>query len=415
MSKKIYNPELAPLHPQEAERIQALKTYGLMGTAPELYLDEIVELVAEICGSTTALLTLVGEDKLWFKSRYNYNMESAPRDGSFCSHVILHDDVMIIEDTTLDERFCTNPLVTCAEDYVRFYAGVPLLTENGLPIGVLCAIDSQPRTMTPLQMRTLRILAKQIMAQLDLHKSMISLNNKNQKILLLNDNKDKFLAIIAHDLKAAFHGLMGFSEVLDTEFDELSIESSRKIASYLNETSHSTYKLLEGLLEWAMFENGSMSYRSQQVDLERLVDGVVSGLQLNAEQKNIQLEQNIHKNIMVKADINMLKSLLHNLISNAIKFSNAGEKIKVYEQIIDDRIEVAVEDNGIGMSQLQLYNLFKSDLTQTTRGTKGEAGTGLGLLLCQQFAQQLGGNLEVQSKAGEGSTFKFSLAVIREP
>lgn len=421
---------IAPMHPREAERLKALEAYSLLSTAPEEHLDEIVALVAEICGSSTAILSLVGEDHLWCKSRYNYDLESTDRAGSFCSHAILHDEVMVVEDASKDERFNTNPMVVCPTKHMRFYAGAPLLTEDGLPIGVLSALDHEPRSITPLQQRTLKILSKQIMAQLDLHKMVLNsrksllnlhdnidnlsknmeeLKNKNDTALTLNQNKDKFIAIIAHDLKAAFHGLLGFSEILDSEFDELPPESMRKIASYLNETSHSTYKLLENLLEWAMLENGAMTFRPQTLDLERTVDSVATALHIHAEQKCIQIEQKIHKKQMVHADINMLKSLLQNLLSNAIKFSYHGSSIKIYSELNDERIHIFIEDTGTGMSQAQLDKLFKVELAQSTKGTGGEKGTGLGLLLSQQFAEQHGTQLQVKSEHGQGSVFSFSL------
>lgn len=393
---------IAPLHPQEKERLEALATYELFGTEPEAQFDEIVSLVAQICGSGSALLSLVGEDLLWFKSRYNYAAESGPRDGSFCSHAILHDDVMIVEDASLDERFNQNPLVTCPSTHVRFYAGAPLLTEDGLPLGVICAIDDQPKTMTPLQIQTLKVLANQVVAQMKLHRSVA-------RMQAINQNKDKFFAIIAHDLKAAFHGILGFSEVLDTDFDELEDKTKREIASYLNESSHSTYKLLENLLEWARLENGAMPYRPKQLQLDSLVEEAVAGLQFNAAQKNIHIETQLQPEIWVHGDRHMLHSLIHNLIGNAIKFTPEYGKIQIYDEMRNDKVIISVEDSGMGMTPEQVQRLFKGDHTQSTRGTHGEKGTGLGLLLCQQFVQQHCGTLEVKSCVGRGSIFSFGL------
>ncbi|ONG40008.1 hypothetical protein BKE30_08085 [Alkanindiges hydrocarboniclasticus] len=393
---------IAPLHPKEKERLEALAAYELFGTQPEHQFDEIVSLVAQICGSSSALLSLVGEDLLWFKSRYNYAAESGPRDGSFCSHAIMHDDVMIVEDASLDERFNQNPLVTCPSTHVRFYAGAPLLTEDGLPLGVICAIDDQPKTMTPLQVQTLKVLANQVVAQMNLHRSVA-------RMQAINQNKDKFFAIIAHDLKAAFHGILGFSEVLDTDFDELEDKTKREIASYLNESSHTTYKLLENLLEWARLENGAMPYRPKQLQLDSLVEETVAGLQFSAAQKNIHIEIQLQPEIWVHGDRHMLHSLIHNLIGNAIKFTPEYGTIRIYDETQQDKVIISVEDNGMGMTPEQVQRLFKGDHNQSTKGTHGEKGTGLGLLLCQQFVQQHHGLLEVKSSVGRGSTFSFSI------
>lgn len=398
----VSDQSIAPLHAQEKQRLEALASYDLFGTQPEAQFDEIVSLVAQICGSSSALLSLVGEDLLWFKSRYNYDADSAARDGSFCSHAILHDEVMIVEDASLDERFNQNPLVTCPSTHVRFYAGAPLITEDGLPLGVICAIDDQPKTMTPLQIQTLQVLAKQVVAQMNLHRSVV-------KMQQINQNKDKFFAIIAHDLKAAFHGILGFSEVLDTDFDELEDNAKREIASYLNESSHATYKLLENLLEWARLENGAMPYRPKQLQLDSLVEEAVAGLQFSAAQKNIPIEIQLQPETWVHGDRHMLHSLIHNLIGNAIKFTPEYGKIRLYDQISHDKVVISVEDSGMGMTEEQAQRLFDGDHNQSTRGTHGEKGTGLGLLLCQQFVQQHHGSLEVKSCVGQGSVFSFNI------
>lgn len=397
---------IAPLHPREAERLKALNTYGLLGTQPEERFDEIVSLVAQLCGSDTALLSLVGEDLLWFKARYNYAAESGPRDGSFCSHALMHDDVMVIEDAMLDERFNRNPLVTCPSTPIRFYAGAPLMGDDGLPLGVICAIDSQPKQMTDLQMQTLKVMANQIVAQMNLHRSVMQMQ-------ALNQSKDKFFAIIAHDLKAAFHGILGFSEVLDTEFDELDDASKRKIANYLNESSQSTYKLLDNLLEWARLENGSMPYRPKALQLDQLIEDTVYSLQFMAAQKNISLTTRLQSDIWIEADMHMLQSLVHNLVANALKFTPNGGTIQIFDEVKDDQITISVQDNGTGMNDVQLQKLFNVAYSQSTNGTNGETGTGLGLLLCQQFVQQHKGALNVCSQLGQGSTFSFNFPLDR--
>jgi signal transduction histidine kinase len=398
-----------PPHSLEAQRLAALNAYGLFGTASEDHFDEIVALAAEICGSSTALMSLVGEDMLWFKSRYGYVSESAPRENSFCSHAILHDEMLIVEDALRDERFANNPTVNCPTGGVRFYAGAPLTNSDGLRIGVICAIDDQPKQLSALQIKTLQVLANQIVAQMELHKSLHQMHLYTEKMKQLNENKDKFFSIIAHDLRAAFHGILGFSEVLDTEFDELDTDAIRKIASYLNHSSQSTFKLLENLLEWAMLENGSMRFRPDVIRLESIIDTVVTGLDLSATQKNLSISFQVDASILVFADTHMMQSLFHNLVSNAIKFTDRGGKISINQTLVDKIVQISIEDNGMGMSERQIHDLFKVETSQSTKGTLGEVGTGLGLLLCKQFIEQHGGSISVKSTLGQGSAFLLTL------
>jgi signal transduction histidine kinase len=399
-------------HPLELQRLAALESYALFGTASESTFDEIVALAAEICDSKIGLISLVGEHNIWFKARFGFEAQSSARDGSFCSHAILHDDVLVIEDARKDARFSSRPLVICnTEDTVRFYAGAPLITSDGLAIGVICAIDDQPKQLTALQIRTLKVLANQVMAQMELHKSLRQVRAHGEQMKMLNQNKDKFFSIIAHDLRAAFHGILGFSEVLDTELDDLDTDSIRKIASYLNHSSQSTFKLLENLLEWAMLENGSMRFRPQRIRLESIIDTVATGLDLSAKQKNIQLNFQIDASIMVEADLHMVQSLVHNLISNALKFTPQGGQIHISQDQIDQHVRVMVKDNGVGMSAQQCARLFRAESSQSTKGTMGEVGTGLGLLLCKQFVEQHQGNIGVDSTLDTGSVFWFTLPI----
>jgi signal transduction histidine kinase len=398
-------------HPFEQQRLAALASYQLFGTAPEKTFDEIVALAAQICNAKIGLISLVGEQTIWFKAQYGIDAQTMAREGAFCSQAILHDEVLVIEDASHDHRFAQTVEIN-DEQVVRFYAGAPLITTSGLPIGVICALDDQPKQMTELQILTLKVLANQVMAQMELHKSLRQMRIHSDKMRTSNQNKDKFFSIIAHDLRAAFHGILGFSEVLDTELDDLDPDAIRKIASYLNHSSQSTFKLLENLLEWAMLENGSMRFRPEFLLLESIIDTVATGLDLSAKQKNIQLDFRIDSGIVVHADLHMLQSLVHNLISNALKFTPQGGHISITQDQVDTMVHVYVKDDGVGMNQEQSARLFRPELSQSTKGTMGEVGTGLGLLLCKQFVEQHGGRIQAHSALGEGSVFSFSLPIL---
>ena len=166
----------APLPANEAERLDALRSYGVLDSLPEQGYDDIVQIASSISDSPIALISLIDEDRQWFKARVGLEVPETARDLAFCGHAILHpDEVLIVEDALEDERFASNPLVL-SDPSIRFYAGAPLKTSSGLALGTLCVIDRVPRELSENQVRTLQALARQVMAQLELRRAIDELN-----------------------------------------------------------------------------------------------------------------------------------------------------------------------------------------------------------------------------------------------
>lgn len=233
----------------------------------------------------------------------------------------------------------------------------------------------------------------------------------------LNVAKDKFFSIIAHDLKSPFNAIMGFSEVLSSDWKSFTEEERQHFIGNINTSAKNTYRLLENLLEWAMAQTGRLIFEPMPVDLSILANDVVITLRASAEKKRVRIFSSVNFETMVLADQNMVRTILRNLLSNAIKFSEPGGQVKVFCEYKGDgqlgprMVEVCVVDNGVGIDPDILPSLFRIGERVKSDGTAQEKGTGLGLILCRELVERNGGTIGAQNLPGGGSRFCFTLPV----
>lgn len=231
-----------------------------------------------------------------------------------------------------------------------------------------------------------------------------------EELKQINATKDKFFSIIAHDLRTPLNGILNYAEILSNEYNELSKEEIKEFADYILEISRTTNNLLNNLLEWARIQNGKINFEPELNNLYNTVEKVLDMLKLVSSNKGVIIFNNINKNLELVFDKNMLNSILLNLVNNAIKFSNKGNKIEILSNEFDNYYKISVKDEGVGMSEEISSKLFNSNNSFTTLGTAKEKGTGLGLILCKEFVKRHKGNIWVESKIGEGSTFSFTIS-----
>lgn len=225
----------------------------------------------------------------------------------------------------------------------------------------------------------------------------------------LNSSKDKLFSLIAHDLRSPFQPLLGAAEILSEDIDGLTQEELQKIGRELYRMLRNQYQLLDNLLKWAMFQTGRIKIVPQPLDIREVADNAIGLLSKNAINKGIMLVNKIDTGINVIADEQMLSSIFQNLISNAIKFSFSGSSVIIDIKEDSEFVEVSVSDEGIGMTPEDIHSVFQIGKKFTTNGTADEKGTGLGLLLCKEFVEKLGGELNIKSKPGAGSRFSLTL------
>ncbi len=243
------------------------------------------------------------------------------------------------------------------------------------------------------------------------------LENKNaelvaseQNLTKANNEKDKFFSIIAHDLKSPFSGLNGLLYILVADKDKIDDEERDDIIDSLYKSSKNVYSLLENLLEWSRIQKGAINLYPENTRPFEIIKVLKDLLSVQSSEKEISVETDIREDLVIIADQMMLNTIFRNLISNALKFTPDGGKIKSDYRKIDGYHQFSVEDNGIGMSDKIKSRLFKIDEKVTSLGTNNEKGTGLGLILCKEFVEMHGGKIWVESEVGKGTTFYFTIS-----
>jgi len=226
-----------------------------------------------------------------------------------------------------------------------------------------------------------------------------------------NRTKDKMFSIISHDLKSPFSALLGASSMLVKEFDRenINVDRIKKMSKIINDSTVRTFDLLINLLDWARMQSNKIEINPEQLNLNDIITENVSIAQTNATNKNISLTFTTPGNYPIVSDRAIINTILRNLISNAIKYTLQNGYVTVSLASTGNMYLISVEDTGVGIPPEKLEKLFKSDSIQSTPGTNNEQGTGLGLDLCRDFVNRIGGDISVQSVFGQGATFTFSL------
>lgn len=393
-------------HKRESKRIESLKSYLVLDTESEEEIDNLTQLASEICETPISLVSLIDENRQWFKSKIGLEVNETSRDVAFCAHAINGtDDLFIIEDARKDKRFFDNPLVT-SHPYVIFYAGVVLKSDEDLPLGTLCVIDNSPRKLSDKQIRSLKTISKQIMNLLNYKKSMHKQEELRIQLVQKNRELERFASIAAHDLKSPLANIMSaanlFSEIYASQIDtqgNLLIDSIEKSGQRLK-------LLVDGLLEFTKIDDLSLVTKTK-VNLIKLTKDLTK---LIGTKDNIKISL-ITTLTTIKTHPILLDQILINLFSNSLKYSN--KKIAEIELNVSENSShylFVVKDNGTGISkknQSTIFNLFQIASAEDQFGNKGN---GIGLATVKKIIEKLGGKIHVKSEEGKGAEFHFSIS-----
>ncbi len=267
--------------PNEDLRVETLNQYQILDTLSEREFDDLTQIASYICQTPVALITLVGGERLWMKSKIGFDLQEIPRDLGFCSHTILSSEPLIVSDFTKDERFHEHPLVKegpCA----RFYAGAPLITPNGMRIGSLCVLDFAPREMSKEQIQTLESLARQVVVLLEMRLNVARLEESRLEALEATTEaqralkvKTEFLANISHEIRTPMNGIIGMTQVmLESQIQP----ENRGRLEIIRDCGRTLLSLINDILDFSKLESGSVEFEAQPFDLFSAVRGTLNSL-----------------------------------------------------------------------------------------------------------------------------------------
>lgn len=395
--------QVANVPQNEKERLKILKKYSILDTLPEEDYDAITKIASSICETPIALVSIIDEDRQWFKAKVGLEAKETPRDYAFCAHAILNpEEIFEVADATKDERFFDNPLTT-ENPNVIFYAGAPLTLSDGNSLGTLCVIDNKPRELTNDQRKSLRLLANQVVNLLELRKKNDELTKANKAVTKLNESLNSFAYRLTHDLKSPLNNIDFLIDVIKQ--DHKYLYENTKVTEYVDMISDRiSYmeNLIDDLLNHTKTRTSSLEYSS--FNLKELIDGIV---------KNIDIEQKISINTavlnydIVSSKIGFLQ-IFQNLISNSKKYS---DKEKVVIEI--DFFETAVmynfvfRDNGPGIPEKYWHKVFEMFETLSTTNNS----TGIGLATVKSIIERLGGNIYLSDKGDKTSGVCFNFMI----
>lgn len=389
----------------EKFRLEALRSLNVLDTASEKEFDAITALVNFICNTKVALISLVDQDRQWFKSKQGISICEIPRNNTLCSYTILQPDrPLIIPDTRIDNRFNKEPIFI-EDKPVVFYAGIPLVDQNGFALGTLCIMDTEPKELVSEQLISLISLANQVMILLELYKKNRDLQKIQGKLKRNNEALKDFARIISHDLKMPLANIVTTSDLLQLKLADVLDSESKEYFGYIKESSFTMSSYINDVL--AHYESESLvDHQPELFKLNTLLKEITGLLSIKSD-CTINYPKD---NPEVKCNKSALKQIFLNLIGNSIKYNNK-EEIKINLNVYSDEVfyYFSITDNGMGIPADKLETIFDLFTTAGITDRSGHKGNGIGLTTVKKLVEQLEGQIKVSSEVDIFTSFEFSI------
>ena len=396
----------APVPANEEERLKALHSYDILHSGREIEYDQITELAAHITDMPISLISLVDKDEVWFKSAHGLNITSSSRDLSFCSHAVGQENhMLVLEDIKNHPDFSDHPYANASNKPIQFYAGVCLLDDEGHALGTLCVIDNVPNTISDKQIKALQVLAKQVVKLIELNKRNNELHEIQEELKEKNEDLRQFAGRVSHDMKMPLANMIVTTDILKAKFGSDLDKEAGKYLNYLKDSSFSLSEYITGML--AHYESDRIAEQGEEeFDLNHLLEEIVELLNIDP-----QSEINFPEiNFELSCNRAALGQIFLNLIGNSLKYNDKDIiEIRIGCYRSDGMYHFSVEDNGIGIPEDKVDDIFDLFTTVGNLDRQGRKGNGIGLSTVKKLVEKLGGTINVSSELGEGTTFEFTI------
>ena len=394
--------KLPPIPDDELERLAALRRYRILDTLPEQVYDDLTRLAAYICQTPIALVSLVDAQRQWFKSRVGLESVETDRAYSFCAHAIATREMLVVPDAAEDDRFSGNPLVTGDPD-IRFYAGTPLLSSDGQPLGTLCVIDRKPRRFRDDHREMLVALGRLVMNQIELRLHLA-------ERVMIEQAKSEFVSIVSHELRTPLTSIRGSLGLIE---GGVAGEIPPKVAQMVGIARANTdrlIRLINDMLDLAKIEAGGLDLRPSSLDPGTLLETALAEIRGVADSSGVGLVFQVEsEGRRCLGDGDRVLQVLLNLLANAVKVTPPGGAVAASATIgAPGSVRFSVRDEGPGIPDADLRRIFDK-FRQIDPTGRDRTGTGLGLPICKAILDQHGSAIGVESELGRGSLFWFDL------
>jgi signal transduction histidine kinase/ActR/RegA family two-component response regulator len=394
-------------HRNEAYRLQRLQAFRILDTPAESHFDAITKTAAHILRTPIALLNFIDEAREWCKSAWGMKRHHVKRDESICAEALLTGDALVIPNSAEHARFRDHPQVIGERDVV-FYVGIVLKTSDGVALGTLCAIDHCPHNITDGELDALRTLAANVVGHLECRILSHELADANRRLEGAAINRDEFLAMLAHELRAPLAPINTALELLDRPG---ATDAQRAWArEVLRRHSRYMSQIVDNLLSASLVSIGAIELTLEATRVQSIITQAVELCQADISRGGHKLTMNVDEALYVEADSIQCPLIVANLLRNAATYTPPGGHLDVTASADAKRVAIRVRDNGVGIAAKDIEDIFQL-FRQTGRSlARSAGGMGLGLTLARRLAELHGGTLTARSDGlGRGSEFTLTL------